>query len=326
MKAKTALAAFHDFHPETADFLRDVSQGLRKPQKEIPAKYFYDERGSALFDAICELPEYYPTRTEIGLLETHGAAMADVLGAGCAVIEYGSGSSQKISLLLSALHQPVAYLPIDISKEHLLRSSDRLAADWPGLPVIAVCADYHGLTHLPPAAVPKNARKIIFFPGSTIGNAAPLQAIQLLKTAAGLVGPGGGMLIGVDLKKESALLHAAYNDTRSVTAQFNLNLLTRANRELGADFQTDKYRHHAFYHAERGRIEMHLISDRDQTVHLDGGAFSIRKGESIHTENSYKYSIEEFQTMAQTAGFRAECVWIDADRLFSLHYLNLPAG
>lgn len=324
MSSAGALVAFHDFHPESDDFLRDVLQGLSKPQKEIPAKYFYDERGSELFEEICELPEYYLTRTEIQLLQTHGVEMAELLGKNCLVIEYGSGGSQKISLLLNALQQPAAYIPIDISKEHLLRSSARLAADRPGLDVIAVCADYNTLTRLPPYIALKGARKIIFFPGSTIGNSAPMQAILLLKAAVTLVGPGGGMLIGVDLKKDPAILHAAYNDTRGITAEFNLNVLARINRELNADFALDAYRHHAFYDVDRGRIEMYLISRTQQTIHVGGHTFTLAKAESIHTENSYKYSVEEFQRMAEIAGFQARRVWIDERRLFSLHYLTLP--
>ena len=317
--------AFHDFQPEREEFFQDVVEGLGKVQKEIPAKYFYDEQGSALFDQICDLDEYYPTRTEIGLLETHRADIAEALGEQCVLIEYGSGSSRKVPILLAALHRPLAYMPIDICREYLLESSQRIAACRDDLDVIAVCADYTCLLHLPQAHQYQHARKIVFFPGSTIGNCTPMEAIRLLKTAVKLVGPGGGMLIGVDLKKDPAILHAAYNDAQGVTAEFNLNILARINRELNADFNFSSFRHHAFYNEERGRIEMHLLSRAEQTVKIEGHAFYLRENESIHTENSYKYSLKEFQGMAEIAGFRPMRAWVDEQALFSLHYLAVPS-
>lgn len=327
-----AAIAFHDFQPEQDDFLCDVLSGLGKMQKEIPAKYFYDERGSVLFDRISELEEYYPTRTEIGLLERHRAEMAEIIGRDCLLIEYGSGSSRKISILLNALQDPFAYMPIDICKEYLLQSSNRIAACQPGLEVVAVCADYMQLTVFPQSdkyqgggsGRYQNTKKVIFFPGSTIGNCTPMEAIRLLKNALKLVGQGGGMLIGVDLKKDSAILHAAYNDEFGITAEFNLNMLTRINRELDADFCLDNFHHHAFYNEQCGRIEMHLVSLQEQTVRVSDVPVYFRADESIHTENSYKYSTEEFQGMAEAAGFKAERVWKDEQDLFSLHYLSAP--
>lgn len=321
--ASTALA-FHDFHPEHDDFLQDVLAGLSKVQKEIPAKYFYDERGSALFDQISELEEYYPTRTEIGLLEKYRTEIASALGQNCFLIEYGSGSSRKVSVLLDALQNPFAYMPVDICREYLLHSSRRIAALHKNLQVIAICADYMQLTALPQSSRFQNTKKVIFFPGSTIGNCKPMEALRLLKNTLKLAGPGGGMLIGVDLKKDSSILQAAYNDAQGITAEFNLNMLTRINRELTANFCLTDFRHHAFYNAQRGRIEMHLVSLCDQNVSVNGVPVYFRAGESIHTENSYKYTLQEFRSMAAAAEFKPDLVWTDEQQMFSLHYLSAP--
>lgn len=320
--AHNASIAFHDYQPERDDFLKDVLLGLSKPQKQIPAKYFYDEDGSALFDAICDLDEYYPTRTEIGLLKQHSTQIAELIGARCIVIEYGSGSSQKIPILLACLNEPLAYMPIDICKEYLLESSGRIAAYQPGMDVIAICADYTKPMCMPASHKYSDAKKVIFFPGSTIGNCTPLEAIRLLKNAAQLVGKGGGMLIGVDLKKDTAILHAAYNDRKEITAEFNLNILARINRELSANFNLSAFHHHAFYNHDHGRIEMHLISQCEQLVTVSGRVFHFSENESIHTENSYKYTIDEFQSMARVARFIPCDVWVDEHKLFSLHYLR----
>jgi dimethylhistidine N-methyltransferase len=322
MSVPVAPLAFHDLAPELDDFRADVLQGLAKPRKEIPPKYFYDERGSLLFDRICDLEEYYLTRTEIGLLRRYQSELADAIGPDCLLIEYGSGSSRKAPILLIALPRLHAYIPIDISKEHLLRSSTQLAVRQPGLVVIAVCADYTRLTQLPQVMKYQSAKKVIFFPGSSIGNYNPMQAILLLKTAAGLVGEGGGMLIGVDLKKDRDVLHAAYNDSQGVTAAFNLNILWRLRHELRARVEPAHFRHDAFYNEQSGRIEMHLVSTRDQTIELEDDVFRLAEGEGIHTENSYKYTVEEFRSMAEVAGFKPEHVWRDAQNLFSLHYLT----
>ena len=315
--------AFHDLQPEVDNFLEDTLQGLSRPQKEIPAKYFYDQRGSELFDQICDLAEYYPTRTEIGLLHEHAAEMAALIGKHCILVEYGSGNSRKIPILLQCLQEPIAYMPIDICKEYLLYSSTQIAQYHPGLQVIAVCADYMKPFQLPACDPHKNTKKAIFFPGSTIGNCLPSEAIRLLKNAAKLVGEGGAMLVGVDLKKHIDILHAAYNDNSGITAQFNLNILARVNRELDADFDLETFSHQAFYNEQRGRIEMHLISEREQSATVGGMGFNFSKGETIHTENSYKYTVTEFQSMASVAGFDPRQVWIDGQRLFSLHYLRV---
>ena len=319
---KAASIEIHDFAPAEENFRDAVLAGLKASQKEISAKYFYDERGSALFEKICELEEYYPTRTEIGMLEKHADDMAALIGPGCYLIEYGSGASRKVRILLDALESPTAYIPVDISKEHLVRAAEDLARDYPNIDVAAVCADYTQAYTLPVPDDVAPDRKTVFFPGSTIGNFMPDQAVAFLGHTARLLTGGGELLIGVDLKKDEATLNAAYNDKLGVTAAFNLNLLTRINRELGANFDLDCFRHHAFYNAEQSQIEMHLISERVQTVTIDGEAIDFAKGETIHTENSHKYTVEEFHGLAGRAGFTPVRVWTDPDHLFSLHYLQ----
>lgn len=324
MQATHAGFAFHDLDPGSDDFHAEVLQGLAKPHKEIPPKYFYDAEGSKLFSAICELPEYYPTRTEIGILAAQAKEIARLAGPDSLILEYGSGSSQKIRLLIQAM-QPCGYVPIEICRSYLQEAAAELAQHFPSLPIHAICADYTQLRQLP-AEVKAHGRPLLFFPGSTIGNYTPLQATQLLKTAATLLGPSGALLIGVDLKKDPARLNAAYNDTQGVTAAFNLNLLRRINQELGGDFDLASFRHRAFYNTDQGRAEMHLESLADQRVRVADGIVDFRRGESIHTENSYKYSIEEFRQMAETAGFTPLRVWTDAERLFSVHYLQVGAS
>jgi dimethylhistidine N-methyltransferase len=314
--------SFHDFHPETNGFLEDVLAGLAKPQKELPPKYFYDARGSALFDEICELPEYYLTRTETAIMRGRGAEMARSLGPGCAVIEFGSGSARKTRILIEAA-APAAYLAIDIARDQLEATAADLAREFPRLEVIAVCADYSRPIELPQPAAPGSRRRVIYFPGSTIGNLAPAEARAFLRNAGSLAGTGGGLLIGVDLKKDTARLNAAYNDARGVTAEFNLNLLARINRELGAAFDLAAFRHFAFYNEALGRIEMHLVSARAQTVTVGGGVFRFRADETIHTENSYKYSIAEFQELGSSAGLAPVECWTDPERLFAVHYLGV---
>jgi dimethylhistidine N-methyltransferase len=315
--------AFHDLRPDSGTFLGDVVAGLTRAPKELPPKYFYDSRGCALFDAICELPEYYPTRTEIGTMRARRAEIARHLGRDCALIEYGSGSGQKTRILLAEL-RPVAYVPIDIARQQLRASAEAIAREFPGLNVIAVCADYSRPLALPGIDGIAAQRRVVYFPGSTIGNFTPSEAVRFLKNACELTGAGGGMLIGVDLKKDPARLHAAYNDAQGVTAEFNLNLLARINRELGADFDLSAFSHHAFYDAEVGRIEMHLVSLRQQQVSIRGRSFDFRAGETIHTENSYKYTVAGFQELARNAGFVAVECWTDPEMLFSVHYLAVP--
>lgn len=313
---------FVDRQPAPADFLAEVLEGLGAPQKRLSPKFFYDSRGSALFEAICATPEYYPTRTEIGILRRFTAEIAETLGPSCVLIEPGSGSMDKVRLLLEAL-RPAAYLPADISGEHLLSAARALAAEYPWLGVHAVCMDYSlGLEALAGPELP-TGRKIVFFPGSTIGNFEPGEAADFLAQAARLVGPGGGLLIGVDLKKDPAVLHGAYNDAQGITAEFNRNLLRRINAELDADFDPGRFHHYAFYHAPQGRIEMHLLSRGAQTVRVAGTRLDFADGESIHTENSYKYTLAEFRALARSAGFRAAGCWTDADTLFSVQYFEV---
>ena len=322
----TSNFRFFDLAPSTGSFLEDVLQGLSRKQKTLPAKYFYDERGSQLFEAICELPEYYPTRTELALMRECAGDMAARIGPKTLLIEYGSGSSTKTPILIDAL-QPAAYLPIDISREQLAHAALALADRRPELPVLAVCADYTEPFSLPNCDDLDFQRKLVYFPGSTIGNFDRDETHRFLRQIVDVVGPNGAALIGVDLKKDPAILHAAYNDAAGVTAAFNLNILARINRELGGDCALDRFRHHAFYDAALGRIEMHLMSLLPQMITIASRKFNFREGETIHTEISCKYSIEEFQRIARNAGLLAAGVWTDAKQLFSVHFLTvLPGG
>lgn len=324
MSSQALLESFDDLEPETDDFLSEVLNGLRAAPKTLPCKFFYDEKGSKLFDQICDLPEYYPTRTETALLEKIGGEVAECIGPHAQIVEYGCGSVKKIRPVVDALDRPVAYVAVDISKEHLLAASSMLATDYPDLEVHAICADFvQPFPVTPPTAYP-DARRVGFFPGSTLGNFTREEARALLSSAAKLLGSGGGMLIGIDLKKDVSVLKAAYDDAAGVTAAFNMNLLDRINRELGGDFDLDQFEHHVVHNDVIGRIEMHLRSLCDQTVTIDGNAFEFRAGETIHTENSHKYDIEQFQAMARDAGFEPERVWTDADNLFSVHFLTVP--
>jgi len=323
MAADAPPYSFVDLTPDLGSFRGEVVAGLSQPRKVLSPKYFYDERGSALFEAICELPEYYPTRTELAIMQASGREIAQALGKGCVLIEYGCGSGRKTRLLIRDVH-PVAYVAIDISEAQLKSAAAELAAAFPTVSVTAVCADYS--KPFDPRAILKaeTARRAIYFPGSTIGNFTPGEALEFLRHALTQAGPGGAMVVGVDLKKDRAVLDAAYNDAQGVTAEFNLNLLARINRELGANFDLAAFRHHAFYDAERGRIEMHLVSTCEQEVVLGDSCFHFRAGETIHTENSYKYSIDEFRDLARRAGFEPEACWRDAGERFAVHYLAVP--
>jgi len=317
---------FIDREPAQADILDEVLGGLLGPRKRLPPKLFYDKRGSELFEAICETPEYYPTRTEIGILRHFAAEIAETVGENGILIEPGSGNSQKVRLLLDAL-RPAVYVPLDISKDPLKRSVQALGAAYPWLRVHAMCMDYTGDPE--PFALPKPSdasKNVVFFPGSTIGNFEHGEALAFLRRAARLVEPDGGLLIGVDLKKDPVLLHRAYNDAAGLTREFNLNVLHRINTELNADFDPGRFYHYAFYNAGESRIEMHLISRGRQDVHLAGKTLTFADGESVHTENSYKYTVEEFQRLARTAGFRARGCWRDDRAWFSVHYFDLPAS
>ncbi len=311
-----------DLSPARARFRADVLRGLGRSAKRLPSKYFYDDAGSRLFDQICELPEYYPTRTELAILAADAPAMAARLGPDCLVIEYGSGSGVKTRLLLEALREPAGYLPVDIARDYLEQSAGALGAEFPGLPVLPVCADFTRPFALPPKA-PTAARRAVYFPGSTIGNFGPAAARRLLTGMGRLAGPGGGVLIGVDLKKDPKILEAAYDDSAGVTAKFNRNLLVRINRELGGTFRPDYFVHHALYNPTHGRIEMHLVAVRRHTVRVAGARIAFGEGESILTECSYKYTVRGFQALAAAAGLRAQQVWTDANRWFSVQYLTV---
>jgi dimethylhistidine N-methyltransferase len=299
-------------------FREDVIAGLSLPQKALSPKYFYDAHGSRLFEAICRLKEYYPTRCELALTRRHIGEIARFARRGCTLIEYGSGESRKARLLIETLH-PSAYVPVDISGHALRRAAAKLQHLFPRLDILAVQGDFSQPLKIPMAQA--KGRRVVYFPGSTIGNLTPEEAHAFLRMTRGQVGPRGAMLVGVDLMKDANVLHAAYNDARGMTAAFNLNLLARINRELGGDFKLRRFRHYAFYNAAQGRIEMHLVSLAPQAVNIGDYRFAFERGESIHTENSYKYSIEGFRALARSAGFRGEEVWLDRKGMFSLHGL-----
>ncbi|HYC02434.1 MAG TPA: L-histidine N(alpha)-methyltransferase [Azospirillaceae bacterium] len=320
---QTALAAFHDTAPVVQDFRASVLEGLSSHPKRLEAKFFYDAEGSRLFDLICELPEYYPTRTEIGIMERHGAEMAALIGRRCQLVELGSGSSVKVRPLLERLEDPAGYVAVDISRDHLIASADALARDYPELEVMALCADYTQGLAVPPPGGEGEFRRVGYFPGSTIGNMDPVEA-QAFLVALRPALTGGGLLIGVDLRKDPQVLHDAYNDSQGVTAAFNLNLLARINRELDGGFDLAAFEHKAFYDEALGRIEMHLVSRRDQIVTVAGRRFAFAAGETIHTENSCKYSVEGFRDLARRAGYAPAACWTDDKNLFSVHYLACP--
>jgi dimethylhistidine N-methyltransferase len=310
---------FYDAHPGVASLRDEVLQGLAATPRSIPPKFFYDERGSALFDQICEVPEYYQTRTEIGILRDCLPELVHHIGEECLLVELGSGASKKVRLLLEGL-KPSGYVGVDISKEFLLHSTASLARDYPWLEVHAACVDFSAGLCLPHGE--GGLHKVAFFPGSSIGNFDPDDAVRLMRDVAELVGPGGHFLIGVDLKKPIGLLNAAYNDAAGVTAAFNRNLLVRIRQELDGDIDPEAFEHYAFYNPIPGRIEMHLISRGAQTVRVEDRHFSFEPGESIHTENSYKYTVPGFAALAECAGFQQSSVWTDEQRLFSVQLLT----
>lgn len=297
----------------------DVLSGLSAGEKELPCKYFYDEAGSELFERICQLPEYYPTRTEIGILAESAGEMAELLGRDCLLIEYGSGSSCKTRLLLDRLSQPAGYIPIDIARTQLQASAQALRERYSDLEVRPLCADFTRPLGVPAVQRPVR-RRVVYFPGSTVGNLRPGEAVELLRRTAQLCGRGGGLLIGVDLKKEPRIITEAYNDSLGVTAAFNLNVLQRIQRELGADFEIEQFWHHAFYNPRESRIEMHLISRRDQRVRIAEREFCIMEGESIRTEYSYKYARRDLRNLAEASGFSVESEWTDKRDFFAVQY------
>ena len=319
-----SLAFFIDLEPAAADFRDSAVAGLSRSPRQLACKFFYDATGLDLFGRICETPEYYVTRTETALLRATGPKIAALAGPGVSVVEFGAGSDFKIRLLLDALDRPAQYVAIDIAGGPLRATSLAIAADYPRLRVGAICADFTMLTVLPAeAAAPAGGAALGFFPGSTIGNFAPPEAVAFLRQLRDVLGPGGALLIGIDLKKDTARLNAAYNDAAGYTAAFNLNLLHRMVRELGAELDVDGFEHHAFYNEAESRIEMHLRSLRDQEIRLGDRRFELAAGELIHSENSYKYSLDGFRGLAAKAGFDSRAAWTDDSDLFSIHYLSI---
>jgi dimethylhistidine N-methyltransferase len=304
------------------DLLGEVLEGLALPRKHLPCKLFYDERGSRLFDRICELDEYYLTRTELAIMRRHAAEMARCIGPRARLVEFGSGSSVKVRLLLDHLKQAAGYLPIDISTRHLLAAAQAIARDYPDLHVQPIGADYTQPLELP-ALPPRALRTVAYFPGSTIGNLDRDQAVEFLRRTALLVGARGGLLVGADLVKDKAVLERAYNDAAGVTAEFNLNLLRALNRAFGANFALDGFAHEAVYDDAESRIEMHLISRRAQSVRIGEQRFELREGEPIVTEYSHKYTLSAFASLAEEGGMRVQRVWTDPERLFSVQYLEV---
>jgi len=317
---------FHNLHSTASEFASDVLQGLDKRPASIPPKYFYDAKGSQLFDAITKLPEYYQARTEIAILQDNADEIAHHVGTGNLLIEPGGGSCAKVHILLEGL-RPMAYVPMDISSQHLRLATEELATAFPWLEIHATCTDFTQNMALPPTALENTkGTKVAFFPGSSIGNFDPGGAVEFLTSIAQLVKSEGYLLIGVDLKKDKSILHAAYNDAGGITAQFNLNLLQRINHELDANFDLSGWRHKAIYNELAGRIEMHLVSLREQQISIGQSRFEFACGETIHSENSYKYSTQEFITLAQYAGFQSVALWVDADNLFSVHLFRVQTA
>src|SRR3954468_19754535 len=296
-------------------FADHVIHGLSDSPKWLSAKYFYDAAGSALFEEITRLPEYYPTRTELSILERRAGDMSGYIPLSAALVEFGAGSSKKARILIEAAPQLAAYVPVDISREFLGQEATAVRRGVPWLPVLPVAADFTRDFDLP--AQIRSRPRVGFFPGSTIGNFEPEDATEFLRQAGRVLGQSATMIVGVDLIKDEAVLNAAYDDAAGVTAKFNLNVLTRMNRELGGNFDLSAFRHRAFYNAKDHRIEMHLQSLKAQTVTVAGHSFDFRKGETIHTENSYKYTVESFRALAETAGWRPVATWTDGNEYFA---------
>jgi dimethylhistidine N-methyltransferase len=303
-----------------ADELDEIIDGLSQSEKMISPKYFYDERGSQLFDEITRLPEYYPTETELGIMRAHVDEIASLVGKHASLIEFGSGSSLKTRVLLEHMDELAVYVPVDISEDHLLESARQLRTEFPELEVLPVVADFTQEFQLPsPTIMP--VRNVVYFPGSTIGNFTHEAAHELLKVMHHEAGEGGALLIGVDLQKDPEIIRRAYNDNAGVTAKFNLNMLRHLNREFDTDFDLDAFEHSAEYNEEEGRVEVRLVSNQEQEVTVGDTSFSIDNDEAILTEYSHKYTLEGFAGMAKAAGFKVERVWMDAERLFSVQFL-----
>lgn len=321
MTLPSGSIAVLDLEPPASDFLAEALAGLSGTPAMLPSKFFYDEAGADLFRQICELPEYYITRTEHQILRTHRAEMAASIGANAELVGFGTGAGVKTRILLEQLENPVAYVPVDISKQSLVDSATALQRRVPTLEILPVCADYLQPLRLPtPDTKPDHIA--VYFPGSTIGNLEPEAARGFLARVGELCGKSGGLIIGVDLQKSADVLHAAYNDGAGVTAAFNRNLLVRANRELGADFDLSCWKHRAIYNADEGRIEMHLVSQGEQRVHLGGREFRFAPDEKIITEFSYKHTVPGFTALAQSAGFQLSRVWSDPQELFAVFHFT----
>lgn len=314
-----ALARQYHLDDATSAFAGDVIADLAKHPKKLSPKYFYDARGSELFEQITVLPEYYPTRTELSILRDRAAEIAAIISQGAALVEFGAGATTKVRLLLERC-KFAAYVPVDISGDFLKAQAEGLRKDFPDLAVYPVAADFTAPFELPAAI--SDLPKVGFFPGSTLGNFEPQEAAAFLRTARKILGEGAQMIIGVDLEKDERTLYDAYNDKAGVTARFNLNVLERINRELGGNFDLSGFMHRSIYNRDRHRIEMHLISRRAQSVRVLGHSFSFRPGESIHTENSYKYSLERFAELARSSGWQVSQSWTDKARMFSVHALT----
>lgn len=307
-----------DLHPEPGDMLAEIKAGLSSDPRTLPSKYFYDAAGSALFEKICDLDAYYLTRTELGIMRQHAAGMAKLIGPGRLVIEPGAGDGRKTRLLLEALATPAGYVPVEISRDALIGATRRMAKQFPALPMTPVCADYSQMQGFrwPDAA----GGRLVYFPGSTLGNLHPDQARRLLRQFHDACGKGGLLLIGVDYAKDPAVMIRAYSDEQGVTAAFNYNLLTRLNREAGADFDLRAWAHEARWNEAKSRMESHLVSQRDQAVHIDDQACAFTRGESIRTECSYKYTDRGLLNLAQ--GFAQRAVWRDPDQWFGVFCLE----
>jgi dimethylhistidine N-methyltransferase len=323
MKGAPGGVSVLDLEPAASDFLAQAIAGLSSSPRTLPSKFFYDELGSDLFQEICELPEYYVTRTETEILRQHGAEIAASIGDHAELVGFGTGAGVKTRMLLDHLENLIAYVPVDISKQRLTESAEALSREMPALEILPVCADY-----LQPFDLPTPSRKpahiAVYFPGSTIGNMQPEVARHFLTRVARLCGHSGGLIIGVDLQKSKQTLEAAYNDSAGVTAEFNLNMLARANRELHADFDLSQWRHRAIYNDAAHRIEMHLVSEQEQTVRLGDREFHFAPGEKIITEFSYKHTVEGFSALAGSAGFQPARIWTDPEKLFAVfHFTTL---
>jgi len=321
----TAVQPASEVPPAVSDLLSDVIAGLSSDPRTLPCKYFYDERGAALFQKICELPEYYVTRTEIDILDKHRAEIASQIGPNIELIGLGTGAGTKTRILIEALESPAVYIPVDISAKQLRKSAAFFRKIFSKLEILPVCADY-----LQPVLLPsprhKATRNVVYFPGSTIGNFEPDEALEFLRRIANVCGRGGGLLIGVDLQKDQSVIEAAYDDKAGVTAEFNLNLLAHINRETGANFDLSRWQHRAIYNPEAGRIEMYLISTTDQTVRIQDRHFHFRAGEKILTEHSYKHTPAGFIALARQAGFDFVKLWTDDARLFGVFYFSCSRG